>query len=318
MTENRSRTAIVLGGHVREALMAQPVVRAIPGAVIFAAPEAIGTLLGLPAVGRAFVLDGSLRRWLATYRRLRTGAIDRVVLTPPVSARAAALAYLAGVPLRVMLDGRFGLIATTRVQGIRGLDPVDANRRLASAVGQGNVPIGSIELPTVQPPAAVRQRVLERWSGFAEPGAYLVLLPGRGSWSGQRPGQTWAAERFAVVANQAGARRLVILGGPGDEAIVRETRAGIAKPAIAASLGDLTIEEMAVIAQGSLAVLGHDGDALHVAAASGATVLALLDRGAVEPRGPRVTSLPVEDFDRLPARTVVDGLERHVRVTSYA
>ena len=67
---------------------------------------------------------------------------------PWSSARAAALAYLAGVPLRVMLDARFGLIATTRVQGIRGLDPVDANRRLASAVGEGKIPVGSIELPT--------------------------------------------------------------------------------------------------------------------------------------------------------------------------
>ncbi|MDQ6884367.1 MAG: hypothetical protein M3077_09075 [Candidatus Dormibacteraeota bacterium] len=316
--ENRSRTAIILGGHVREALMAQPVVRAIPGAAVYAAPEAIGTLLGLPTVGRAFVLDGSLRQWMTAYRRLRTGAIDRVVLTAPVTASTAALAYFAGVPQRVMLDGPLALIATTRVKGIRGLDPVDANRRLASSVADGETAVGSIELPTLQPPPPVRQRVLERWSGFVEPGAYLVLVPGRGSWSGHRPGDTWEAERFAVVANQAAVRRLVILGGPGDESIVRETRAGIAKPAIAASLSDLTIEEVAVIAQGSLAVLGHDGDALHVAAASGATVLALLNRGAIEPRGPRVTSLPVEDFGRLPARIVLDGLERHLRVTTYA
>ena len=63
-TEQRpsSRVAIVLGGGVREALMAQPVLRACDGATVFASADAVGTLLGLPSVGRAFVWCGRARR----------------------------------------------------------------------------------------------------------------------------------------------------------------------------------------------------------------------------------------------------------------
>ena len=40
-----SGVAIVLGGGVREALMAQPVLRACDGATVFASADAVGTLL---------------------------------------------------------------------------------------------------------------------------------------------------------------------------------------------------------------------------------------------------------------------------------
>ena len=280
MTENPFRTAILLGGGVREALMAQSVVRAIPGAIVFATPEAIGSLLGLPGMGRAFVLDDSVRGWLSAFRRLRTGPIDRVVMTPPVSLRASALAYFSGVQRRL---------------------------RLAGAAP-----------PSLQPPAAVRQRLVERLSGFLEPGSCLTIIPGGGNWSSKRAHPSWAPERFAVVANQSGARRVLILAGAGDEGVVAETRAGIARPSRAVSLAELTIEEAAVIAEVSLAVIGHDGDALHVAAAGGGTVLGLLGRGDVAPKGARVTQIQVDDFDRLLAQMVVEQLVRQLQVTSYA
>ncbi|MEO6796922.1 MAG: glycosyltransferase family 9 protein [Candidatus Dormibacter sp.] len=320
MTESRSTTAIMLGGNAREALMAQAVIRAVRGAVIFAGPEAIGTLIGLPAVGRAFTLDASPARLGWAFRRLRTGSISRVILTTPVSAPAAALSYFAGVPRRMMLEGRYDWIATDRVRRIRGLHPVDANERLARvAAGADPSSTGLIVSPSLQPSAAVRQRVLDRFSGLMDRGAdYLVIFPGRGSWSRPRSRPLWPAERFAVVANLSGARRVVVAGGPEDEPIVRETRSGIGKPTITVSLADLTIQEVAVMAAGSLAVIGHDGDALHVAAASGANVFGLLGDGDTAPRGPRVTALPVADFGRLPARTVAEHLAHHLRVTTYA
>lgn len=300
--------------------MAQSVVRAVRGAFIFAGPEAIDTLVGLPAVGRAFELDASPTRLGSAFRRLRSGSINRVILTRPVSAPAAALSYFAGVPRRLMLEGRYDWVASERVRRIRGLHPVDANDLLArAAAGADASSTGLIESPSLHPSPAVRQRVLDRFSGFLERDAdYLVMLPGRGCWSRTRSRPLWPAECFAVVANFSAAGRVVIAGGPGDEAIVRETRSGIAKPTIAVSLADLTIQEAAVVTAGSLAVIGHDGDALHVAAASGANVFSLLGDGDTAPRGPRVTALPVADFGRLPARTVAEGLEQHLRVTTYA
>ncbi|HEY8735926.1 MAG TPA: glycosyltransferase family 9 protein [Candidatus Dormibacteraeota bacterium] len=319
MIRDRVRTAILLGGGVREAIMAQPVLRAVPGATILAGPEAVGTLVGLPDMGRRLILDGSPGSWLRAFRRLREGSISRVVLTPPVTVGAAALAYFAGVPHRLMLEGPFDLTATDRIRRVRGLHPVDASHRLAAAAGSGDPPAEPGDAPSLTPTNAVRQRAAERWPDVSgRHGAYLVVVPGHGSWSGRPPARLWGAERFAVVANQSTADRILLLAGQGDAGAVRETRAGIAKPTIVVRLVDVTIEEVAAIGERSLAVIGHDSDALHVAAAAGAPVLALLGPQGTAPRGPRVTSQRVDDFERLLAGQVVAELRRHLRVTSYA
>jgi ADP-heptose:LPS heptosyltransferase len=319
MTRDRIRTAIVLGGGVREAIMAQPVLRALPGATIFAGPEAVGTLHGLPDMGRRLILDGSPGSWLRAFRRLRGGAISRVVLTAPVTLGAAALAYFAGVPHRIMREGPFDLMATDRIRRVRGLNPVDANRRLAAAVRSGEPPAAPGDAPTLTPPSAVRQQAADRWPDVSgRHGAYLVVVPGGGSWSRRPSARLWAAERFAVVANQSTADRILLLAGQGDVGAVRETRAGIAKPTIVVRLLDVTVDEVAAIAERSLAVIGHDGDALHVAAAAGAPVLALLGPQDAAPRGQRVTSQRVDDFDHLLAGQVVEEMRRHLQVTTYA
>lgn len=218
-----------------------------------------------------------------------------------------------------MLEGSFDLTATDRIRRVRGLHPVDASHRLAAAAGSGDPPAEPGDAPSLTPTNAVRQRAAERWPDVSgRHGAYLVVVPGHGSWSGRPPARLWGAERFAVVANQSTADRILLLAGQGDAGAVRETRAGIAKPTIVVRLVDVTIEEVAAIGERSLAVIGHDSDALHVAAAAGAPVLALLGPQGTAPRGPRVTSQRVDDFERLLAGQVVAELRRHLRVTSYA
>src|SRR5205823_3234342 len=95
-----SRLAILLGGGVREALMAQPLLRACEGASVFTSGDALGTLLGLPSVGRAFVFDDSPGELLRLFRRLRAGPISTVVVPFPARFLHLALAYFAGVPRR--------------------------------------------------------------------------------------------------------------------------------------------------------------------------------------------------------------------------
>jgi len=63
---------------------------------------------------------------------------------------------------------------------------------------------------------------------------------------------------------------------------------------------------------------GHDGDALHVAAAAGALVLAVVRRPDIPPRGDRVVTLWTDDFERFPARQVVEALSKRARIDSYA
>jgi ADP-heptose:LPS heptosyltransferase len=313
-----SSTAILLGGGVREALMAQPVIRACEGATVFASSDGVGTLLGLPSVGRAVVFDDSPVGLASVFQRIRTGSVTTAVLPYPAALRHAALLYFAGVPRRLVFPGVSDWTATQRLGAASGQHPVEVNWRLA--LGAGKRPMRAAGgLPRLEPPDAVRSNVLARWSGLFSGGRRpLMLIPGRGGWSPPRPGPLWPAERYAVVANQSTSDRIVLLSGKGDERAVRETRAGIAKATTVINLVDLTVEELAAIGELSVAVIGHDGDALHVAAAAGALVLAIIGRSDIAPMAERVAPCVVEDYERFPAREVLKALQEHARVDSYA
>ena len=313
-----SGVAILLGGGVREALMAQPLLRACEGATVFASGDAVGTLLGLPSVGRAFVFDDSPGELLRVFRRLRGGSIGTVVVPFPARFLHLALTYFAGVPRRLMVAGANDWAATERLTAVRGMHPVEANWRLAAAAGNRPV-LGPGDAPTLHPPEAVRAKAIARWPAFIGGGRRpLVLIPGGGGWSSGRSGHSWPAERFAVVANQATAERVILLSGVGDERVVRETRGGIAKQTTVVKLADMTVDEVAVLSELSLAVIGHDGDALHVAAAAGSVVLAVASRPDIPPMGERVAARWAEDFTKFPARHVVAALSRQARIDTYA
>ena len=313
-----SPVAILLGGGVREALMAHPVLRACDGATVFASAEAVGTLLGMPSVGRAFVFDDSPRELLRVFRRLRSTSVETVVVPFPARFVHIALAYFAGVPRRLMAAGVNDWAATERIPGVKGMHPVEANWRLA-AVASNRPVLTPGDAPSLRPPEAVRSQAMARWSSFIGSGRRpLVLIPGGGGWSSRRSGASWPAERLAVVANQSAAERIVLLSGAGDEKAVSETRASIAKPTAVVKLSDMTVDEVAVLSELSLAVVGHDGDALHVAAAAGALVVAVVRRPDIPPRGDRVVTFWTDAFEQFPARQVVEALSKRARIDTYA
>jgi ADP-heptose:LPS heptosyltransferase len=312
-----ARVAIVLGGGVREALMAQPVIRACEGATVFASADAVGTLLGLPAVGRSVVIEDTPSELIRLFGRLRTGPFTTVAVPYPAAFRHCVIAYFSAIPRRLVVAGASEWAASERIARADGLHPVESNWRLALTVAHR--PMRAIgDPPRIEPPAAVRQQIAAHWSAFLGGHRPLLLVPGGGGWSRGRPSAFWPAERFAVVANQAPAERVILLNGAGDERAVRETRAGIVKPTSVIKLSELTVEQTAAISELSLAVIGHDGDALHVAAAAGALVLAIGRRPDIPPMGERVVTCWVDDYERFPARHVLDALSAQARVDSYA
>jgi len=313
-----SDVAVLLGGGVREALMAQSVLLACEGATVFASADAVGTILGLPSVGRTSVFDDSPGELLRVFRRLRTGAVGTVVIPYPARYLHLALAYFAAVPRRLVAAGPHDWVATERVRAANDLHPVEANWRLAANASHRPM-LAPGEAPSLRPPDAVRGQAMARWPAFIGSGHHpLILIPGGGGWSAERRGPTWPAERFAVVANQSMADRVVILSGAGDQQAVRETRAGIAKQTLVLKLADMTVDEVAVLSELSLGVIGHDGDALHVAAAAGALVLATARKPDIPPMGDRVTTLWSDDFERFPARQVLEALSKQARIDTYA
>lgn len=312
-----ANVAIVLGGGVREALMAQAVLRACDGATVFASADAVGTMIGLPEVGRSVVVEDTPSELIRLFGRLRTGPYTTAVVPYPARLPHAAAAYFAGVPRRLIIGGAQDWAVSERTPKLEGLHPVEANWRLALTVTHR--PMRAMgEAPEIVPPEAVRRQTAARWSSVFAGHRPLILIPGGGGWSGTRHGPLWPAERFAVVANQAPSERIIVLNGRGDQRLVRETRAGIIKPTTVIDVAELTVEELASLSELSLAVIGHDGDALHVAAAAGALVLAIGRRPDIPPMGARVVTCWVEDYDRYPARQVLEVLSAQARVDSYA
>jgi len=298
--------------------MAQSVLIACEGATVFAAADAVGTVLGLPSVGRTSIFDDSPAELLRVFRRLRAGAVGTVVIPYPAHYIHLALAYFAAVPRRLVAAGVHDWVATERVPTAKDLHPVEANWRLA-AVASHRPMLAPGDAPTVRPPDAVRAQAMARWPAFIGSGHHpLILIPGGGGWSSERRGPVWPAERFAVVANQSTAERIVILSGAGDQQAVRETRLSIAKPTLTLKLADMTVDEVAVLSELSLGVVGHDGDALHVAAAAGALVLATARKPDIPPMGDRVITLWADDFERFPARHVLEALSKQARIDTYA
>ena len=292
-----SGVALLLTGGVREALWAQPLIRALPGVTVFARSEAMRTLQGIPEVGRAFSFGSSAVDVWRTYRRLRAGPMSMSVVAAPSGARAALLEPTEPAPNHHVRGGSVngwsgalaGRLRCFRLQDqarFHRIHPVDANREIALvAAGMTTPPPQASQPPTIQSgvPATRRMQSLLVEAGVGSLRETLVLIPGSGNWTPRAASAIWPEERFAVLANQASANAVILAGGLGDDARVRETRAGIGKPTTVIRLSELTVEEFAIVAGGSQAVVGHDGDALHVAAASGASVVALLRPHDVTP-----------------------------------
>jgi ADP-heptose:LPS heptosyltransferase len=298
--------------------MAQPVIRACEGATVFVSADAVGTLIGMPTVGRAVVFDDSAAEMLRVFGRLRSGPVTTAVLPYPAKFAHAALIYFAAIPRRFIVAGANEWAASEHFTKAPRLHPVEANWRLAMAAGSRPLRAAA-GAPRLEPSDAVRTKLSARWPGFFGAGRRpLLLVPGMGGWSAARSHALWPAERFAVVANQSLADRVVIIAGSGDQRAVRETRGSIIKPTMVVNLPELTVEEMAVLSELSFAVIGHDSDALHVAAAAGALVLAIVRPTDIPPLAERVVVCAADDYERFPARQVLEALSSQTRVDSYA
>jgi ADP-heptose:LPS heptosyltransferase len=311
-----SKTAVVISGGVRETLFAQPAVRGLPGATVFGPALGLPTLAGLP-VERAFQLGGGPAEWLRAYRLLRTEPYGLAVLPPPVSFDRAALAFFSGIQRRLTLPGPQAWSASQVEQRRPSMHPAEGSRHLAAAVTRPNRRlVGPAEAPRVQATDNARQRLQRR--GLLLGRNFIVIIPGRGNWT-RRPGQRhWLPERLAVVANQVAEDSVVVVAGAGEDRIAREVRADIRLPTAVVSLDDFSVEELVALLESGNMVIGHDGDALHLAAAAGAKVFALLGRSDIAPFGDSITAIPIDDFNAFPALQVVGAIREPRTVDSYA
>ena len=246
-------------------------------------------------------------RVLSFFRTLRKLHADLAVLpnTVSYSVTSAIITRLSGAPWRAGTESiSFGHRASSLALNLTvphpGEDLHESERNLAAVRPLG---ITTDDLSPLYVPSAAEVSFAASFLQGIDPGRPVVLVH---VGAGKIPNR-WPAERFAelirLLVTQA--RAVVILtAGPGEERLIERARQGARLPAAGRESSSLLIlrsrslGELAAVAARVDLYVGNDTGPLHLAAAVGATVLALL--GPTEPRRwlPRT---PRTHFLRAPA-----------------
>ncbi len=236
---------------------------------------------------------------------LRAERFDTALLLRDDHWWGAALALLAGIPRRVgyavpecapFLSHALHWNPAQHVT-VQGL-------ALVQAIGDGDGAQGSVATPTrqVRPPDLPSPRDLplrftpspadQDWAtswlrqhNICLDERLVVLHPGTGG-----PAKLWVPERWAAVANALVTRpnlRLLLTGGPGEEALVAQIAAQIQQPVLTL-VGMLSVGQLATLLGRAALVLGVDSGPLHIAVSQGTPSLHLFgpsDAGRFGPWG---------------------------------
>ena len=217
---------------------------------------------------------GGLLRFV---RQLRAGRYDLAVSLVRSPLMSLAL-LLSGIRWRAGLDsgGRgFGYNVRAPISPDERRSEGDIYLDVARALGldvagcRANAPVTEADADSVWALLAAR--------GIS--GRYIVLNP----TGGQNPGMTldvkrWPPDQFAALANRLAARTqaaVVLLGGPGDVALIDGVQARLERPAVV-FVGALTFGQIGALAKAALVYVGNDTGLTHYAAAAGAKTVMIL------------------------------------------
>jgi ADP-heptose:LPS heptosyltransferase len=209
-------------------------------------------------------------------KQVRAGQFDLAVslLRSPLMSLAL---LLAGVPKRAGLDsnGRgFGYNIRVPIKPLEAKHEAEIYLSVIKALGiqtdgyEANLPIldsARSEVEEILSQKAVRD--------------YIILNPTGGSNPGmQMDSKRWPVASFAEVGDwlsmETGAK-LVLLGGPEDDALVTSLRETLRTQSIS-FIGKLSFPQIGALAAGSMLYLGNDTGLTHLAAASGAKTAMIL------------------------------------------
>jgi len=276
-----------------ETLLNLPAVAALHAALpqaavtLLAHPDLQSLLAGLPGVEQVLACPQGPRGlwWMRALQlgcRLRRERFDLAIVSNPKKELHAAV-WLAGIPVRIGYDRKWGGLLTHRVPDRKALGEqheVEYNLNLLRAIGlsitapQWRLPCGATERLEVR-------RLLEQ-QGIQPSEPFLTVHP----WT-SNPSKQWPIDRYqALLQRSAGqlAVKVVVIGGP-------EERRRIAQvlPAGAAAVdlvGRLTLRQLAALLERAALLISNDSGPVHLAAAVGTPTVVLF--GTLEAAtGPR-------------------------------
>lgn len=287
MPPGRPHVLVIRRRYLGDIVLLGPVFRNLrlhwPDATLSALVEpAYASVLTMnPDVNETFELPSRAAAWPGFLRRLRRAGFTHV-LDLDNNDRTALLSRVTGAPFRAALwfegqQARWRQLYTADVR-----DPAAQHEQRSiveyylSVLAAAQVPIVTREVrlvPRHQDIAAVAKLV----GGIKTPPgsrpARVLIHPGsRSAW------RMWPAERFAQICDrlqdELGAQ-VFLVGGPGEQAAVASIRAQ-AQLHVVPIHSALSVPQFAALASQVDLMLCHDSGPMHVAAAVGAPVIALL------------------------------------------
>jgi len=254
----------------------------------YAAPA----ILGHPLVDRVITYD----RKAQLLRHMWAGRYD-LCLVLERSPLFTILPLLAGVPVRAGIDssGR-GFALNVRAPWDESLHEADLYLTVAGALG---CPTKDQHL-YFEPGEAATQAIATLWQQQQLRDPVIVIAPGGGSNPGMDlPEKRWLLERFAALADRLHAEynaTIVLLGGPGDQALCTAMQTAMHTPALNLS-GSAPFAERGALLRRCRLFIGNDSGPTHLAVAVRCPVVALFGPTDVGLYGPyRAQARTVRQF----------------------
>ncbi|MCY3833597.1 MAG: lipopolysaccharide heptosyltransferase II [Chloroflexi bacterium] len=221
--------------------------------------------LPFPGFGRAgSIADNAYRLALNSARQLRRIGYDSALIMRPDHWWGALLAYLAGIPQRIGydLEGLSPFLTESRAREHQ--HAVLQNLRLVEAFGPVP-PADDIQLdfPLRAADCAAIDNCLADWEIPAER-PLVCIHPGSGAAS-----KLWRNENWAVVADAVARdfKAAIVFTGTAEESEIIDDIAAKMERDAANLAGATTVGQLAALYRRSLAALGPDSGAMHLAAA---------------------------------------------------
>lgn len=291
----KSRAIIISPTWIGDVLLAFPAVQRLRQI----RPELDLTILAKPQVAPLWALNRSVSQVLlltagisgslAAGRLVRAGAFEQAWILPN-SWRSAWIPWLGGVPVRTGSAGQARSFLLTEIVprpvGSEALHQTRETARILGVDGGEPLPPAKVELP-----GDISERMVKELAGFSTP--RIVLIPG----AARGPSKRWPVERFEEVGRLLTGEfggSVLVCGAPGERVLCEAVahRAGGHSWA-----GRTTIPEWAALLSLSQMVLCNDSGGMHLAAAAGATGIALFgvtDPAITGPWGGRIRILRPE------------------------
>lgn len=288
--ETSNRLLIIRPDHLGDMLLTTPAIRAIKRgrpelsihvlcgpwcAELLANFDEIDQVLTMPFPGFGRGGRGRGNPWklaLESAEKLRRIGYDSAIIMRPDHWWGSLVAKLAGIGQRIGYEAPGVAPFLTDARGLVHEHVVEQNLRLAEILTV--LPAGGsirLEFPLRDEDRDFINRQLEEWN-IARDKAVICIHPGSGA-----PSKLWTSEKWAAVAN-AMARdyeAAVVLTGTAAEAAIAHDIAARMKSGAGIVAGSTSVGQLAALYGRSLAVLGPDSGAMHIAAAVGAPTVTL-------------------------------------------